>query len=130
VRVRGASLTFNGVQIPGAIQDPNLALFDANAIRIASNDNWRSAQQDEINASGFAPTDDREPAIVATLAPGNYTAIVRGTNNTIGIGLIEAFDLDQPPQADGSTLFLADLCDQPQPVRSLGPGWTWRWRSG
>ena len=75
-------------------------------------DNWRSAQEQEINASGFAPTDYREPAIVANLAPGNYTAIVWGNHNTTGIGLIEAFDLDQPPQADGSSLFLADLRPQ------------------
>ena len=45
------------------------------------NDNWRSSQQAEIHASTLAPTDDREPAIVATLAPGNYTAVVRGTGD-------------------------------------------------
>jgi uncharacterized protein (DUF1800 family) len=112
VRVRGASLTFNGVQIPGVIQDPGLLLFDGTGTQIAVNDNWRGAQEQEINATGFAPTDNREPAIVATLAPGNYTAIVWGSHNATGIGLIEAFDLDQPPQADGSTLFLADLRPQ------------------
>jgi hypothetical protein len=112
IRVRGPSLTFNGVQIPGVIQDPGLALFDGSGTLITTNDNWRSAQEQEINASGFAPTDNREPAIIANLAPGNYTAIVWGARNTTGIGLIEAFDLDQPPQDDGSTLFLADLRPQ------------------
>jgi len=57
------------------------------------NDNWKDTQQAEIEATGIAPTDDRESAILQTLAPGNYTAIVRGTNNTMGVALVEAYNL-------------------------------------
>ncbi len=63
-----------------------------------TNDNWTSTQQAEIEATGLAPTNDLESAIVATLDPGVYTAIVRGNNNRIGVGLVEAYDLG--PEAD------------------------------
>ena len=79
---------------------------------MVANDNWRTTQQAEINASTLAPTDDHEPAIVATLDPGNYTVVTRGANGSTGIALIEIYDLDQPPQADGSTLFLTSLRPQ------------------
>src|SRR5206468_542676 len=59
------------------------------------NDNWRSDQEAEIIATGIPPTNDLESAIVATLAPGPYTAIVSGKNGTSGVGLVEAYDLDQ-----------------------------------
>jgi hypothetical protein len=62
---------------------------------IASNDNWRDTQQGEIEASGLAPADDRESAIIQTLSPGTYTAILRGKDDAGGIGLIEGYDLDQ-----------------------------------
>src|SRR6202023_1021245 len=62
---------------------------------IATNDNWQSsAQVSEIRASGLAPTNPLESAIVATLQPGSYTAIVRGANNTTGIALVECYELD------------------------------------
>jgi hypothetical protein len=47
-----------------------------------------------IRASGHAPGDPSESAIIATLPPGNYTAIVRGVNNTTGVGLVEVSDFD------------------------------------
>lgn len=109
IRARGPSLFLNGVLIPGSLTDPTLELHDANGATLAHNDNWRSDQEQEIDASTLAPTDDREPALIATLMQGNYTAIVRGANNTSGIALLEIYDLDQPPQADGSTLYLAEL---------------------
>src|SRR5204862_3790407 len=62
--------------------------------------------------STIAPTDDHEPAIVWNLAPGNYTTIVRGVNNTTGIALVAMYDLDQPPSADGSTLYITELRPQ------------------
>ena len=79
---------------------------------MSQNDSWRSDQEAEIAASTIAPTDDREPAIVATLYPGNYTAVVRGAGDTTGIALVEMYDLDQPPQADGSTLYVTQLRPQ------------------
>jgi hypothetical protein len=93
VRALGPSLAQFGV--PGVLQDPVLELYNASNQRIAFNDNWKNAQQSEIQASGYAPGNDREAAIVLTLAPGNYTAIVRGVNTTVGTALLEVHDLAQ-----------------------------------
>jgi uncharacterized protein (DUF1800 family) len=112
VRARGPSLFLNGVPIAGRLMDPSMELRDANGALIKANDNWRTDQQAEIAASSIAPTDDNEPAVVWTLSPGNYTTIVRGVNNTTGIALVEMYDLDQPPSADGSTLFITELRPQ------------------
>ena len=109
VRARGPSLFLNGIPIPGSLTDPRLELHDANGVIIAQNDSWRTTQEADIEASTLAPTDDREAALIASLAQGNYTAIVRGVSNSSGIALLEIYDLDQPPQADGSTLYLAQL---------------------
>ena len=91
VRAIGPSLTAFGVS--GALQDPTLELHDGSGTLIAFDDNWKDSQQAEIEATGLAPQDDRESAIVATLAPGNYTGIVRGKNITTGVGLVEVFNL-------------------------------------
>jgi uncharacterized protein (DUF1800 family) len=112
VRARGPSLFLSGVPIAGRLMDPALELRDANGALIKANDNWRTDQQAEIAASSIAPTDDHEPAVVWTLSPGNYTAIVQGVNNTTGIALVEMYDLDQPPSADGSTLYVTELRPQ------------------
>jgi uncharacterized protein (DUF1800 family) len=112
VRARGPSLFLNGLPIAGRLMDPSMELRDANGALIKANDNWRTDQQAEIAASSIAPTDDHEPAVVWTLSPGNYTAIVRGVNNTTGIALVEMYDLDQPPSADGSTLYITELRPQ------------------
>jgi hypothetical protein len=90
VRAIGPTLTDIGVQ--GALADPMLELHDSNGSTI-SNDDWRETQESEIIATTIPPNKDREPAILATLVPGNYTAIVRGKNNTTGIGLVEAYNL-------------------------------------
>ena len=80
------------------MQDPTLELHDGNGATIATNDNWKLAsdnasQQAEIEASTIPPPDDRESALVRTLAPGNYTAIVRGVNGTTGVALVEVYAL-------------------------------------
>lgn len=92
LRAIGPSLAANHVS--GALADPMLELHNASGAVIASNDDWRAAQETEIEATGIAPVDDKESAIVATLAPGNYTAIVRGAANSTGIGLVEVYRLD------------------------------------
>jgi uncharacterized protein (DUF1800 family) len=112
VRARGPSLFLNGAPIAGRLMDPALELRDANGALIKANDDWRSDQQAEIAASSIAPTDDKEPAVVWTLSPGNYTTVVSGVNNTTGIALVEMYDLDQPPSADGSTLYVTELRPQ------------------
>jgi hypothetical protein len=92
VRAIGPSLAQHGITNP--LLDPTLELYNGNGAVIAFNDNWRDTQQTEIEATGLAPTDNRESAIVRTLAPGNYTAIVRGKNNTIGVALVEVYGLN------------------------------------
>jgi uncharacterized delta-60 repeat protein len=92
LRAIGPSLTNFGV--PNALSDPTLELRDGNGGLIAANDNWRTDQEAQIIATGIPPSNNLESAIVRDLVPGNYTAIVRGSNNTTGVALIEAFELD------------------------------------
>ncbi|MFL6531067.1 MAG: PQQ-dependent sugar dehydrogenase [Chthoniobacterales bacterium] len=93
ILVRGIGPSLAGFGVANALQNPTLDLFNSSGTKIATNDNWRSDQQTEINASGFAPTNDAESAIIRTLTPGAYTAIIRGVNNTTGIGLVEVYRL-------------------------------------
>jgi acetyl esterase/lipase len=91
VRAIGPSLA--SLSVAGSLTDPTLALRNADGTLVASNDNWRTSQQAVIVATGAAPSDDRESAIVATLPPGNYTAVVAGANGTTGVALVEIYDL-------------------------------------
>ena len=92
VRAIGPSLTAVGV--PNALQDPTLELHNGSGTTIASNDNWKSDQQAQISATGLAPSDDREAAILSTpLTPGNYTAVVRGSGTNTGVALVEIYQL-------------------------------------
>jgi hypothetical protein len=81
-------------QVSGALLDPTLELHDGNGAQLASNDNWRDAlNASEIEATGLAPSDNNESAILMTLPPANYTAIVRGAGGTTGVAVSEAFKL-------------------------------------
>ena len=97
VRAIGPSLGSEGVQ--GTLQDPTLELHDVNGTTIATNDNWKindqtqQSQEAEVRATALPPANDLESAIVTTFAPGAYTAIVRGKNNTTGVALVEAYNL-------------------------------------
>jgi hypothetical protein len=91
MRALGPTLTQFGVQ--GVLMDPMLELHDGTGALVTSNDNWKDTQQAAISATGLAPPNDLESAILHTFTPGNYTGIVRGKNNTTGIGLIEAYDI-------------------------------------
>jgi hypothetical protein len=88
VRAIGPSLS-----VPNYMADPFLELHDGNGATLAANDNWRVPNQAEISATGVAPTNDAESAIVMTLAPGSYTAVVRGVNNTTGVAIVEVYGL-------------------------------------
>ena len=90
-RAIGPSLTQFG--IPDALADPAMELHDGNGALLLANNNWQDdpAQAKELTAAGLAPTNQLESGIVALLNPGNYTAIVSGQNNTIGVGLVEAY---------------------------------------
>jgi hypothetical protein len=90
LRAIGPSLT-----ITGKLADPVMELHGPTGITITINDNWRDTQEAEIIATGIPPTNDLESAIVANLAPGAYTAIVSGKNNSSGVGLVEVYDLNQ-----------------------------------
>jgi hypothetical protein len=92
VRAIGPSLRLPPFNIANALANPTLSFFNVNGTRIAFNDDWRSDQQAELLATGLQPTDDLESAIVITLPPGNYTGIVRGANDTTGVGLVEVFE--------------------------------------
>ena len=80
--------------VPGALADPTLELFAGGKL-LASNNNWQDTQRAAIERTGIPPANDLESAIVETLDPGSYTAILRGNGRGTGIGLIEAYDLDQ-----------------------------------
>ena len=100
VRAIGPSLSQYGVL--DTLADPTLELHDSTGALIASNNNWATTiiggiitatQLRDIQASGHAPGDGKESAIIADLPAGNYTAIVRGVNNTTGVALVEVYDL-------------------------------------
>jgi hypothetical protein len=90
VRAIGPSLAAFG--IPNTLPATVLELHDANGSAI-SNEGWRNSQESEIIATTIPPSDDNEAAILATLVPGTYTAVVRGKNDTTGIAVIEAYNL-------------------------------------
>ncbi|HYT23771.1 MAG TPA: hypothetical protein VEW05_26470 [Candidatus Polarisedimenticolia bacterium] len=91
IRALGPTLAQAPFNITGNLTDPTLRLVDANGTVVASNDNWRSSQQNEIQATGLAPPNDREAAILTSLPAGNFTAIVSGKNGGTGIALVDAF---------------------------------------
>lgn len=91
VRAIGPSLAGAGVQ--GALLDPTLELHNSDGASVAFNDDWRDSQEQAITDTTIPPRNDKESAIVKTLNPGAYTAIVRGKNDTTGVGLVEAYFL-------------------------------------
>jgi sugar lactone lactonase YvrE len=95
VLLRGIGPSLGNFGVTGPLQDPILELHDHTGATIATNDSWRETQQDEIIATGLQPGDDREAAVIRTLAPGAYTVIEHGNNNTTGVGLVEVYDLEQ-----------------------------------
>jgi hypothetical protein len=94
VRAIGPSLTSYGVT--GALANPILELHTSDGSLIYQNDDWRADQEQQILDSGLAPTDDREAAIIATLPPGHYTAIIHGGDNSTGVALVEVYNLETP----------------------------------
>jgi hypothetical protein len=94
---KGPSLSSGGNPVPGRMDDPVLELRDSSGALITSNDNWKDSpppERAQIEASGLAPTNDKESAILRTLAPGAYTGVLTGKSNTTGIALVEVYDLD------------------------------------
>jgi hypothetical protein len=93
LRAIGPSLTGSGV--PNSLVDPMLELHGPGVFVTVTNDNWRDdpVQEALIIASGIQPSNELESAIDVILNPGTYTAIVSGKNNTMGVGLVEVYDL-------------------------------------
>jgi len=88
--------------ITDALANPTLEIHDASNATVATNNDWKVTQvgglitgdqSAEISASQLAPSDDLESAIIANLAPGSYTAVVRGLGNTTGTGIVDAYDI-------------------------------------
>lgn len=94
VILRGLGPSLAAAGVSDALADPDLTLYTSNGDVVASNDDWRSSQEAEIAASGLAPTQGKEAAIVRTLPPGSYTAIVRGKAGGTGTALVEVYDLE------------------------------------
>jgi PAP2 superfamily len=91
IRAVGPSLSGG---IPNALSDPTLELHGPTGALITANDNWQTdSAASELVANGIAPLNPKEAAIVRTLAPGAYTAVVGGSGNVAGIGLVEMYDL-------------------------------------
>lgn len=144
VRALGPSLLPFG--IADALANPVLEIHDSSGATLATNNDWRNTQigglitgdqSAEISSSGLAPSDDLESAIIANLAPGSYTAVVRGTNNSTGTGIVDAYDLSGVSPAKvanvatrgliqpGDKLMIAGFIIQNAPVkaviRAIGP---------
>ncbi len=116
VIIRGIGPSLTGLGVPGALTDPVLELHQG-AATLDTNDNWKikasngSSQQAEIEATTIPPSNDAEAALVATLAPGNYTAILSGKSAETGIGLIEVYDLDQTSNAQAVNISTRGFVD-------------------
>jgi Matrixin len=95
VVVRALGPTLSSFHVANSLTDPVLELHNSTGALIASNDDWQTGDQGpQIFASGYAPPHGLESALLATLLPGSYTAIVRGFNNTTGVALAEVYQLD------------------------------------
>ncbi|MEO7724053.1 MAG: alpha/beta hydrolase [Chthoniobacterales bacterium] len=92
VRGLGPSLASYGISNP--LPNPALEIYDSNGVQVGTNDDWRSLQAQEIQATTLQPADNREAAIVTALAPGNYTTVVHDAGQGTGIGLVEVYNLD------------------------------------
>jgi hypothetical protein len=94
VIIRGIGPSLAGFGVINALQNPVLELYDAGNHRLITIDNWQDVSNyGQVVAAGLAPTDSRECALSAFLPPGAYTAVLRGLNNTTGVGLVEVYNL-------------------------------------
>jgi hypothetical protein len=93
VLIRGLGPSLGQAGIVNALPNPALELHDSNGALLRSNDNWRDSQEAEIRNTAVAPANELESAIVETLAPGVYTAVMAGKDSATGVGLIEVFNL-------------------------------------
>jgi len=95
VVVRGLGPSLSGFGLSPVLVNPVLELRNSNGALILANNDWEDnpAQAAEITAAGLAPTNDLEAAVIASLPPGLYTALLAGRSSGVGIGLVEVYDL-------------------------------------
>jgi sugar lactone lactonase YvrE len=94
VVIRGIGPSLGAAGVQGALQDPILELHYPGGF-VNTNDNWKDTQASQIQATGLAPSDERESAFTYNLGPGNYTIVLKGKNNSSGVGLLEVYDVQQ-----------------------------------
>ena len=95
ILVRALGPTLGSFGVANVLSDPMIELHDSSGATIATNDDWQTGSQaSQISSSGYAPNNSNEAALIATLAAGSYTVVVRGYNNSTGIGLVEVYELD------------------------------------
>jgi hypothetical protein len=94
VVVRGLGPTLAGTGIANALGDPMLELRDSEGNLLTANNNWHDdpTQASQLTSLGLAPSNDLESALISTLPPGPYTALLSGVNSGIGVGLVEVYD--------------------------------------
>ncbi|MGI8956735.1 MAG: hypothetical protein ACR2II_07460 [Chthoniobacterales bacterium] len=114
LRALGPTLTSYGID--AALVDPTLELHDDAGAIIATNDDWQETQATEIEALGLAPYNPSESAIVRTLAPGSYTAIIQGKDEATGVGLVEAYDVSSHAGVKFGDISTRGFVDQGQNV--------------
>ena len=93
ILVRALGPTLGDAGVPDALANPTLDLVNSSGTVIRSNDDWKDSQRAEIEATGLAPNHDAESALLEAVAPGAYTAIVRGNGRTTGVGLVEVYNV-------------------------------------
>ncbi len=97
VVARGIGPSLGGAGIANPLADPTTELRDSNGQLVQSNDDWQQGPDaTTISADGLAPSNPKESALLATLAPGGYTVIVSGVNAATGVALVEVYDLGAP----------------------------------
>jgi hypothetical protein len=94
VVMRGMGPSLAGSGITNFLADPVLELHSSSGALLQKNDNWKDDQRTLIEGTVFQPGDDRESVMISTLAPGAYTVLLTGKNNTTGVGLVEVYDND------------------------------------
>ena len=104
VLIRGLGPTLASFGVPAPLANPTLSLYDHTGALIAANDNWKATQQTQIQATGLAPPNDFEAAILISLPPGAYTAFLQGKAMTTGIGLSEVYDVGPNVNAQPTNL--------------------------
>jgi hypothetical protein len=116
VVIRGLGPSLAGAGVQGWLGDPVLELYDSTGNPIASNDDWQQTQAEELQNAGLAPTNSAEAAILSALAPGSYTAVLRGKASATGIGLVEVYDLQPAPNSKLANLSTRGLAGANQNV--------------